>query len=138
LAPAQTTLAEILHARGFRTGAFVGSVVLDADRGLAQGFEQYGGVAREELTPRRSRGQRRADAVIDDAMHCLKTRYFLRQPQQGLLLESLDRDGDRRLRGPPGRSRAVHRSQKPLPCLIMNERAAPARIVLIKWNATEG
>ena len=34
LSPEHTTLAEILHARGFRTGAFVGSAVLDADRGL--------------------------------------------------------------------------------------------------------
>ena len=36
-----TTLAETLLARGFRTGAFVGSVVLDPDRGLQQGFEEY-------------------------------------------------------------------------------------------------
>ena len=44
LAAEHTTLAEMLHARGFRTGAFVGSVVLEADRGLAQGFERYSGV----------------------------------------------------------------------------------------------
>ena len=32
------TLAEIVHARGLRTAAFVGSTVLAADRGLARGF----------------------------------------------------------------------------------------------------
>ena len=39
----RTTLAEILRARGWRTGAIVGSFVLDAQFGLAQGFEQYDG-----------------------------------------------------------------------------------------------
>src|SRR5215471_15564835 len=33
LDPAHATLAEILRARGFHTGAFVGSAVLAADRG---------------------------------------------------------------------------------------------------------
>jgi choline-sulfatase len=41
LAAAHTTLAERLQSRGFRTGAFVGSVVLQSDRGLAQGFDTY-------------------------------------------------------------------------------------------------
>jgi choline-sulfatase len=57
------TLAEILRARGFRTAAFVGSTVLDPDRGLDQGFEVYRGVS--------SSRQRRADAVIDDAIRWL-------------------------------------------------------------------
>jgi choline-sulfatase len=39
--PSETTLAETLHARGFRTGAFVGAYVLDAKWGLDQGFETY-------------------------------------------------------------------------------------------------
>src|SRR6185503_17482787 len=38
LSDGQVTLAEILDARGFRTAAFVGSGVLDPDRGLRQGF----------------------------------------------------------------------------------------------------
>ena len=41
LDPSHTTLAAILRARGFRTGAFVGSIVLSADRGLSQGFDVY-------------------------------------------------------------------------------------------------
>ncbi len=41
LASNHTTLAEKLRAHGFRTGAFVSSVVLASDRGLAQGFDRY-------------------------------------------------------------------------------------------------
>jgi arylsulfatase A-like enzyme len=65
----QTTLAEALHARGFRTAAFVGSVVLDPDRGLAQGFEMYRGVGDADHVV--ERGQRRADRVIADAIQWL-------------------------------------------------------------------
>ncbi len=39
------TLAERLHQRGYRTGAFVGAFVLDSRFGLGQGFERYSGVA---------------------------------------------------------------------------------------------
>jgi choline-sulfatase len=80
LAPDHTTLAEILQGRGFRTGAFVGSVVVDADRGLAQGFERYSGVGASDR-PRPRRGQRRADEVIGDATGWLEevagSRFFL-------------------------------------------------------------
>ncbi len=41
LADAQTTLAEVLKARGFRTGGFVSAFVLDSRWGLSQGFERY-------------------------------------------------------------------------------------------------
>lgn len=80
LADKYTTLAEVLWSQGFRTGAFVGSVVLDADRGLAQGFDTYrnavslvdaGGHAR----------QRRGDEVVTDAAAWLdqlgNSRFFL-------------------------------------------------------------
>lgn len=70
LSSRHTTLAETLRAQGFRTGAFVGSVVLDADRGLAQGFDHYSGVAETALqgptpTPLRRRS---ADAVVTEAV----------------------------------------------------------------------
>ena len=35
------TLAEVLKGRGYRTGAFVGSFVLDSRWGLSQGFDEY-------------------------------------------------------------------------------------------------
>jgi len=41
LAPEQTTLAEILRARGFDTAAFTSAIPLAANRGLDQGFEVY-------------------------------------------------------------------------------------------------
>src|SRR5262249_10133980 len=37
----QTTLAEVLRAKGFRTGGFVGAFVLDRRWGIAQGFDRY-------------------------------------------------------------------------------------------------
>jgi arylsulfatase A-like enzyme len=41
LDPSHATLAGMLHDRGFHTAAFVGSVVLAADRGLSRGFDVY-------------------------------------------------------------------------------------------------
>lgn len=64
------TLAEALRARGFATGAFVGSVVLQADRGLSQGFDVYRDVRASES--RRERHQRRGDAVVNDAIEWLE------------------------------------------------------------------
>lgn len=43
LASGQTTLASILKSQGYSTAAFVGAYVLDARRGLNQGFETYSG-----------------------------------------------------------------------------------------------
>lgn len=82
LTDAHTTLAEVLLARGFRTGAFVGSIVLDPARGLKQGFEQYQGVpAGDPQTPAPQTRQRRADQVMNDAIAWLDTigdsRFFL-------------------------------------------------------------
>lgn len=37
----EETLAEVLHANGYRTGGFVGSFVLDSTWGMAQGFDEY-------------------------------------------------------------------------------------------------
>jgi choline-sulfatase len=73
LADRQTTLAEVLRARGLRTAAFVGSVVLDVDRGLAQGFEEYRGVPAPGNQPVSGpeHRQRRADKVIDEAVQWL-------------------------------------------------------------------
>ena len=71
LAEARTTLAEMLLARGFRTGAFVGSMVLDPDRGLKQGFERVPGRRRNrprdagESTTSRGRGHGRRHPLVD-------------------------------------------------------------------------
>jgi arylsulfatase A-like enzyme/Flp pilus assembly protein TadD len=41
LGDAHTTLAEVLRDRGFRTGGFVSSFVLDSRWGISQGFDRY-------------------------------------------------------------------------------------------------
>ena len=64
LAPAYGTLAKTLQTRGFRTAAFVGSMVLGRDRGLAPGFEVYGDGGRVGSPPPRRRPARE---VVDDA-----------------------------------------------------------------------
>jgi arylsulfatase A-like enzyme len=104
LAADQTTLAEILHGQGFRTAAFVGSVVLDPDRGLKQGFDEYTAVPQTTLKGRATgtngratgtRGgaasmvaaetrQRRADEVIDDATSWLARRSLGEGGQDGI------------------------------------------------------
>ena len=80
LSPAHTTLPEVLKSHGFRTAGFAGSIVLDAGRGLDQGFEIYKGVSEDDSTaPRRL--QKRADQVVDEATAWLRTlrdeRFFL-------------------------------------------------------------
>jgi arylsulfatase A-like enzyme len=67
------TLAEMLQARGFRTSASVGSVVVAADRGLARGFDTYRDVAPD---PRSGgvRRQRPANEVVDAALSSLDGR----------------------------------------------------------------
>jgi arylsulfatase A-like enzyme len=74
------TLAEILRAHGYRAAAFVGSAVLNPDRGLSQGFEWYGGVAGGQGGARGA-AQRNAETVVDEAIAWLKDvgdqRFFL-------------------------------------------------------------
>ena len=81
LAESQTTLAEVLRERGFRTGAFVGSIVLNRERGLAQGFEHYSGVAAAENASAPASRQRPGDEVMNDAIAWLdsvgSSQFFL-------------------------------------------------------------
>jgi arylsulfatase A-like enzyme len=80
LASEHTTLAEVLSGHGFRTAAFVGSEVLQADRGLFQGFELYRSAVSIADTPALPR-QRRGDHVMKDAIAWLdgvrRSRFFL-------------------------------------------------------------
>lgn len=71
LDPARLTLAEVLKGSGWRTAAFVGSVVLNADRGLAQGFDHYGGVAAGDGAS--DEHQRPAGEVVDDSIRWLES-----------------------------------------------------------------
>jgi arylsulfatase A-like enzyme len=59
------TLAEVLAGRGYRTGAFVGSFVLDRRFGLAQGFATYDDRVAPDLASIESlAAERPADAVL--------------------------------------------------------------------------
>ena len=66
----QVTLAEVLKARGYQTGAFVGAYVLDAKWGTDQGFDAY--VDEFDLSQTRavslSAIQRPANEVVDKAL----------------------------------------------------------------------
>jgi arylsulfatase A-like enzyme len=70
LAPEHSTLAESLHAHGFRTAAFVGASVLASDRGLGQGFDHYGEAVGDSHGVSRA-PERRASAVVDEALEWL-------------------------------------------------------------------
>ncbi len=69
-----TTMAELFADAGYRTGAFVGAFVLSARWGLDQGFQTYsepeGGY--DPTLVSFSQIQRRADAVVDDAVAWLE------------------------------------------------------------------
>jgi len=77
----ELTLAERFREAGWRTEAVVGSAILAADRGLAQGFERYDaafGAPFPVYTPSLqvfaadlARTQRRADVVTDRALAAL-------------------------------------------------------------------
>jgi arylsulfatase A-like enzyme/Flp pilus assembly protein TadD len=72
--PSQTTLAEVLSERGFKTGGFVGAFVLDRKWGIAQGFQTYV----DEFDPSETRGvalgnvQRPGNEVVDRALAWLE------------------------------------------------------------------
>jgi choline-sulfatase len=74
------TLATELHARGFRTGAFVAAFPLDHQFGLARGFDAYG-----DRLPRQPNGQlaneRPGSQVIDEAIAWLGGALSAQSPQ---------------------------------------------------------
>ncbi len=75
LGPEQTTLARLLRARGFSTGAVVGAYVLDGKWGLNQGFDAYVDdfdLSTEEGGLSIASVQRRGDEVVDRALPWLE------------------------------------------------------------------
>jgi len=73
LRPDPITLAEQLKARGFRTGAFVSSFVLDHQWGLDRGFDVYHDLSVRPGPPgNRESIRRSADAVVDDGLEWMK------------------------------------------------------------------
>ncbi len=72
----QTTLAEILHERGYDTAAFVSAFVLDSRFGLDQGFDHYDDdiSVESQSTLYREGNERPADSVTDAATTWLRSR----------------------------------------------------------------
>ena len=70
LNPEQTTLAEMLKAKGFATGGFIAAFVLDGKWGIDQGFDEY--VDDFDISERRGRSmgnvQRPGNEVVDKAL----------------------------------------------------------------------
>jgi arylsulfatase A-like enzyme/tetratricopeptide (TPR) repeat protein len=69
-----TTMAELLKGAGYRTGAFVGAFVLSSRWGLDQGFTSYT-EPKGKFDPTLvsfAQIQRRAEAVVDDALAWLE------------------------------------------------------------------
>lgn len=67
-----TTLAEMLSARGFVTGGFVGAFILDRPYGFAQGFETFDSGFMRVDSGREANAERRGNAVVDDAVRWLE------------------------------------------------------------------
>jgi len=63
-----TTIAERARERGFQTGAFVAAVVLDAEFGLAQGFDAYDQPTAPAVQTQRQYDRRPGDEVADAAI----------------------------------------------------------------------
>ena len=77
LPPSVPFLPEILHAQGYRTGAFVGSIILDPKNGFASGFERgfdvyNAGFHRQKTGERREASmQRRGDVTLGHVLEWL-------------------------------------------------------------------
>ncbi len=66
-----TTLAEVLKARGYRTGGFVGAYVLDHRWGIAQGFDHYFDnfdLSHYQMSAGLDAAQRPGSEVVDHAL----------------------------------------------------------------------
>ena len=99
---AHSTLASLLHDRGFHTAAFVGAIVLSGDRGLARGFDVYDdGRAPGTPPPRRRPGRDVVDRArawidgLDDKPFFLWVHLYDVHAPQALPLEFRRAYGDR-------------------------------------------
>ncbi len=68
------TLAESFGKAGYQTAAFLGSAVLDRSFGLAAGFDHYGDQFGQAAERRGLLAERRAGAVVDEALEWLGRR----------------------------------------------------------------
>jgi arylsulfatase A-like enzyme/Flp pilus assembly protein TadD len=72
LNPRLTTLAELLHARGYETGGFVGAFVLNRKFGLNRGFQTYDDLTGAEFSESQMHRRRGGQLVVDAALAWLE------------------------------------------------------------------
>ena len=68
-----TTAAELFKGKGYRTGGFVGSFIVSAAYGFAQGFDTFDAEFPGFSDSQKLQVQRRGDAVVDAALAWLGT-----------------------------------------------------------------
>ena len=79
------TLATVLKAAGYRTGAFVGAFVLDARFGLGRGFDVYDDRYGEKAIGDPGEGpERRAEEVVARARAWIADQSAIRNPQSAM------------------------------------------------------
>src|SRR5262249_18440967 len=66
-----TTLATVLKANGYRTGAFIGAFILGAEYGFAQGFDTFDASFPQFSSGSKLQAQRRAGEVANSAIKWL-------------------------------------------------------------------
>ena len=69
-----TTLAEVLHVSGYRTGAFIGAFIVDRAYGFAQGFDEFDAAFERFEAGAKLQAQRRGDLVVAAAAKWLAAR----------------------------------------------------------------
>ena len=74
LPPSIPTVATLLKARGFETGAFVGGFPLDRRFGLSNGFDVYDDHLSAPADEETGERERRADAVVSSALDWIASR----------------------------------------------------------------
>lgn len=67
------TLAEVLRENGYSTGGFIGTVVLGAQFGMAQGFDAWDGLAQYQARTGDESGERPGEAVVAAAEAWMET-----------------------------------------------------------------
>lgn len=73
------TLAEALRGQGYATGGFIGAVVLEAQFGMAQGFDHFNGLAQYQARTGDLSGERPGEDVVAQASEWIRGRrapYF--------------------------------------------------------------
>jgi arylsulfatase A-like enzyme len=73
LAPEQETLAELLEIRGYETGAIVSNLIINRERGFAQGFDDFD----ESLIGRRKSSRKVSDLAIHWLRKKADSKFFL-------------------------------------------------------------